>query len=267
MFSIKRTMTLLVTIFIFSIAMGGVALSHTFWVLAEDVKPGEKPTIVNGYSDHFPKAETIEEKRLSFILPPSLIAPDGKKIALTLSEKDNYIYQASEPAQKGTYLVLGEYAPTIWTLSKEGGWEIKPKNEVKGEILESSSTANFAKFVYNVGGAADTDLITKPVGQKIELIPQSNPGALKVGEKFRLQLLFNGKPLANQPVYGVADGYGGDLHNIKGFMNTTDRNGYVDFVPWKSGFWNLEVNYGVPTKDDKTHDVDYWNAKFTLLVK
>jgi uncharacterized GH25 family protein len=247
------------------IFFAGTAFAHTFWTTAEPAKAGEKPIIVNGYSDFFPKAEPIEEKRLAFILPPEFIAPDGHKIKLDKGSA-NYLYVSEEPVKKGTYLVTGEYIPTFWTQTKESGWEIKPKNEVKGQITESYRTAIYAKGVYNVDGAADTELITKPIGQKIELVPQSNPATLKVGEKFRLQLLYDGKPLANEPVYGLVEGYGGDLHNIKAFQNTTDKNGFVDFIPWKTGAWQLEVRYGIVPADTTTHDIDYWNAKFNFLV-
>jgi uncharacterized GH25 family protein len=262
--TVKKSI-LTLTLAIFVAFWAGTALAHTFWTTAKPAKAGEKPIIVNGYSDFFPKAEPIEEKRLAFILPPDFIAPDGHKIPLTPGS-DNYLYVSSEPVQKGTYLVTGEYIPTFWTQTKEGGWEIKPKDEVKGTITESYRTAIFAKGIYNVDGSTDTELITKPIGQIIELVPQSNPATLKVGEKLRLQLLYDGKPLANEKVEGRVEGYGEDLHNIKAFQNTTDKNGYVDFVPWKKGAWNLEVRYGIKPADTTKHDIDYWNAKLNFIV-
>ncbi|MDR2349824.1 MAG: DUF4198 domain-containing protein [Deltaproteobacteria bacterium] len=262
---VKKT-TLTIAVAVMAAFWATSAFAHTFWTTAEPAKPGEKPIIINGYSDFFPKAEPIEEKRLAFILPPEFIAPDGHKIPLEPGSA-NYLYVSSEPVKKGTYLVTGEYIPTFWTQTKEDGWAIKPKNEVTGTIVDSYRTAIYAKGIYNVDGAADTELITKPVGQKIELIPQSNPATLKVGEKFRMQLLYDGKPLANEPVYGLVEGYGGDLHNIKAFQNTTDKNGFVDFIPWKTGAWQMEVRYGIVPADTSKHNIDYWNAKLNFLVK
>jgi uncharacterized GH25 family protein len=248
-----------------SAVMAVNAFAHTYWVTAQPASPGEKAVIVNGYGEDFPVPETISEKRLPFLPPPELIGSDGKKIPLT-SGKENYLFETTEPVKKGTYMVVGEYTPVIWTKTKENGWEIKPKNQVSGAIIESYQTAYFTTGVYNVGGAADTELVTKPLGRKIELVPQTNPATLKVGDKLRLQLLFDGKPLANVPVTARAEGYGTGLHNIKAYQNTTDKAGYVDFIPWKAGAWQLDVHYETVPADTSERDIDYWNTTLTFIV-
>jgi uncharacterized GH25 family protein len=249
-----------------SLFISSSLLAHNFWTTATPAKPGEKPTIVVGYSDHFSAPEPIEAARIHLIQAPEFIAPDGHKIKLDKGDQ-NYLYLSTEPVSKGTYLVIGEYNPTYWTTTIENGSEMKPKDEVKGTFVRSYRSTMFAKGIYNVDNAADTALITKPLGTKIELIPQSNPATLKVGEKLKVQLLYDGKPLANEPVYGVVEGYAEDLHNAKAFMNPTDNNGYAEFEPWKAGLWQLEVRYGAPPEFPDKCDIDYWNAKLNFIIK
>jgi uncharacterized GH25 family protein len=261
-----KKLLLFLCVLAFGALMANSLLAHNLWTTAEPAKPGEKPVIVVGYSDHFSVPEPIPEARIHLLQAPEFIAPDGHKIKLDKGDQ-NYLYVSTEPVQKGTYLVTVEYNPTYWTTTIENGSEMKPKDEVTGTFVRSYRSTMFAKGIYNVDGAADTELITKPLGTKIELVPLSNPANLKVGEKFRAQLLYDGKPLADEPVYGVVQDYAEDLHNAKAFMNPTDSKGYVDFEPWKSGLWQLEVRYETPPEDPAKCDREFWNAKLNFLVK
>lgn len=40
----------------------------------------------------------------------------------------------------------------------------------------------YAKYIFNVDGADSTNVITKPVGQKLEIVPQVNPATVKPEE-------------------------------------------------------------------------------------
>lgn len=240
------------------------AHAHTLWVTAKPAKPEDTITVIRGYSDHFPILKPIAEKRLVFLPAPKLIAPDGKMVQLKAGGTDSE-FVAETPAVTGTYLVTGEYLPTYWTQSEEGGWTMQPKNEVKGKIIQSYRHAAFAKGVYNVGGALDTELITRPLGTLIELVPLANPSAAKVGDTIRFQAFYQGKPLPEATVTAMVEGYG-DGHEIKAFMSTTDAKGIVEFIPWKAGFWQVEVHHSVAPGDASKGNSDNWNAMVSFSI-
>lgn len=57
-----------------------------------------------------------------------------------------------------------------------------------------------AKAVFQVGKPLTDDYKT-PLGYKVEIFVDRNPGEVKVGEEMPIRVLYEGKPLANQIVY------------------------------------------------------------------
>ena len=240
------------------------AAAHTIWVTGEDVKAGQNATIVRGYSDVFAVVAEIAEARLSFLPAPTLKGPDGKDIALT-SGSDTSHFQTSAPLAKGTYLVVGQYVPTYWTQTSENGWEMKGKDEVSGTVVDSYRFAMGAKGVLNVDGALDTELITKPIGQTLEIVPVTNPQAAKVNDVIEFQILLQGKPLPGALVTAMLDGYGDD-HELKAFSNLADDKGVVKFIPWKSGFWQLEVLHTLPPSEPNKGNKEDWGGALSFFI-
>jgi uncharacterized GH25 family protein len=241
------------------------AWAHTMWVYGEPPQAGKNASIIRGYGDMFPINKTIDEKRLAYLPAPELMGPDGKKIALTPSKDNNYTFVTGAPLSKGTYLVLGEYSPTYWTRTYEFGWFIAPKDKSPGTAAEAYLTVSFCKGVYNVDGALDTDLITKPIGTEIEIVPLSNPQASKVNDTIKFQVIFRDKPLPGALVTGMAEGYGDD-HEFKAWAFLTDDEGIVEFIPWKAGGWQLEVRHGVPPSEPGKALIEWWNAKIAFFI-
>ena len=64
------------------------------------------------------------------------------------------------------------------------------------------------------------DLITKPVGERLELVPLENPVNFKANKPFKIKVLFEGKPLANSAVEGALDGF---LEDMSAFYGMTDE--------------------------------------------
>lgn len=242
------------------------AKAHTVWVMAEKATQGEDGVFILGYGHDFPLPEPIAPERANIFKTPEIIAPNGDRMTLKPTE-ESYLFATGAPLARGTYLVLGEYQPTIWTTTRSEGAKVMPKNEAKGSVVSSYRFSTYAKGIVNVGNATATEQMTKPVGTILEIVPQANPAAVKVGDKMRVQVLFEGKPLSGTWVYGLTEGYALGLHDAKAFANRTDRNGFIEFVPWKSGMWQLEVNHRVDLEDQTTHDYDEISAKLSFEIK
>ncbi|MDR2350952.1 MAG: DUF4198 domain-containing protein [Deltaproteobacteria bacterium] len=241
------------------------ARAHTFWTTALPAKEGEKATVVLGYGDSFPEAGPIEEDRVRIFFPPELISPAGKKIPLSPTS-ENHLFVSDEPLGKGTHLVTGVYKPTIWVKTVEKGWEIKSKKDATGTLLLSGRYSMFAKGVYGVAGNGDDGLASEPAGQPLELVPLSNPLKLKPGDLLKVRLLWEGKPLPRKTVFGITEGYGDPAWDLKAYAGSTDNDGILNFVPWKSGRWQLEADHSRPSADPGECDAEVAETKLNFLV-
>lgn len=241
--------------------------AHTLWITTESVKSGEDAVVILGYSDDFPQSEPIDPERRGIFKAPEMFTSDGKAIALKPSTDSNYKYTTSEPLEQGTYLLCCQYQPTFWTKTETDGYKMVSKDKANGPVVTSYRYGSFAKGIVNVRDTAETGEITKPTGTLLEIVPQVNPGTLRVGERMCVQVLYEGKPLSKATVTGMTGEYGEGLHDIKAFSNKTDKDGYVDFVPWKAGLWQLEIDKIVDTPDSPTHDFDHWRAHLCFEIK
>ena len=88
------------------------------------------------------------------------------------------------------------------------------------------------KTIVYAGGKPD-DTPTKPVGQVFEIVPGKNPYALKAGDEFPLQVLFEQKPLVGLKVtawHRVGD-------TLTTVAATTDKDGKATLKLPKAGAW------------------------------
>ena len=79
-----------------------------------------------------------------------------------------------------------------------------------------------------------------------------------MGELLPLQVLYQGKPLADATVTATADTVirkdidaMNDHREINGFSAKTDKNGQVNFLPLVEGAWKVKVVHKTPFTDAK----------------
>ena len=119
-----------------------------------------------------------------------------------------------------------------------------------------------AKSVINVG--AEDDFITKSTGQRLEIVPLANPAKFKVGEPFKVKVLFEGKPLKIATIDGTFDGF---LKDKSAFHATTDLKGETEVLALRPGKWVLKVVHKFPYADAKKCDEETAIASFTFEIK
>ncbi len=88
------------------------------------------------------------------------------------------------------------------------------------------------KTIVHAGGEPD-DTPTKSVGQVFEIIPATNPYALKVGDELPITVRFEDKPLARLKVTA----WHRDGDRLTSAFVTTDKDGRAAFKLTKSGPW------------------------------
>ena len=269
----RKFFSVLAAVAFVAVSFGVSAEAHEFWVNAE-YKDGLLKAVL-GYGHEFPDPEPIPEDRVHlFEVPQSLVTPEGL-VALKQTGDDKYRYEAKADLKKGDYLVLGNYKPTFWAKGPEG-WKqadkAKYKELTKTDATYAEEAAMFAKLVLNVDGADSTNVITKPVGQRLEMVPQVNPATVKPGGRFPVQVLLDGKPAKTAEVKAVYAGFNGGAkdgdpaNEYKCFWGRTNLNGIIEIIPVKAGYWNAFVQLTVPYPDKAVADETVLVSRMTFTI-
>lgn len=139
-----------------------------------------------------------------------------------------------------------------WSNGPDGKFIGKPMTEVPG------STIGTHAIKYSV---AYLDPTVKPraiEGLAMQFVPSVNPASLKMGDTFEVQLLHNGKPMANTPVISdvVNDLTGTILTDANGKATITVRNNALNVI-------GVEVAEKLPKNDMATQNKYFAALSFT----
>lgn len=231
------------------------ALAHETWVESEHTHGGEILQAAIGYG-HFPLKEPIAADRLAIFKPLELVGKAGKQ-DLVQRGKQNYDYVSKKPVADGSYLVLATYKPTFWS-ENASGWKQQTLQQMPdAKFCEQSSM--FGKNVVNVGhGVTDNEVITKPVGQLLEMVPLKNPASVQVGDSLPVKVLYKGEPLSGVTVVATFKGFTerdpqdkSHAQEPQAFSHQTNAQGIVNIVPLREGFWKAKVAHKTNFPDPK----------------
>ena len=245
---------------VFSLILGvSGANAHDMWL---NVSIPEKGTVLEtiGYGHGFPHPEPIPEGRTHLISAPQLVTPEG--ILDSVQKGENYSYQIQKDLPKGSYIGSLKYPPAFWS-NGTGGWTQQSRLE-RPDAAYAEEAIMFAKAILNVGGCQEKDFISKPLGDRLEIVPLENPALLKAGEPFPVQVLFDGKPLKTTEVYATVEGFSDK--DYKAFYGRTDLAGKIDIIPLKEGYWFAKVTHKYPHEDPSKADEVILVATLTFTV-
>ncbi len=239
------------------------ALAHDFWAGVEKAEAGQPLVAKIGYGHNFPEGEEIKAENLARFLPLEL---QGSKGALTLNPgAEPRLAVSAAPVPAGTYLLLANGRERFSTRGPEG-YTDKPKNEVPG-ATSCNFGSSHGKAVVNLGGAAETGLISKPVGQTMEIVPLANPAKIKPGHRFPVKVLFKGKPLPGATVTAYFAGFADkDEHEYFAFSGNADKEGLVNIIPLKGGLWLAKATFEKNYADPAVCDQERYNATLTFTI-
>ncbi|NLZ17156.1 MAG: DUF4198 domain-containing protein [Desulfobulbaceae bacterium] len=229
----------------FTLGLPLSAFAHDFWVNAEhDAATGQVKAQI-GYGHDFPAPEAIAADRVHIFKPLRMVSPAG---SMEMTQKgENYAYESAAKLKKGSYLVLGDYKPTFWAKNAEG-WKQANRSQMTDATYCEEAVMS-AKTILNVNGGMETELISKPVGQKLEVVPLANPATVRPGAVFPVQVMFDGKPVKTAEVSATFAEFPGNAKDSKAFYGRTDLEGKIDIVPLKAGYWYMQVKHTVPYSD------------------
>jgi hypothetical protein len=250
---------------VFAIALNaGGAVAHDTWLLPARFKvpaPGE--IVAEGTSAmHFPTPEVAMH---SDRIARSGVRLAGKTTALETGEATTAVLRfRARPAGNGVAVLWVESRPRTLDLKdaevehylKEiGAWETTGAEWSRaGRKPWRETYVKFSKSQVTVGTPARDRSWSEPVGLGLEIVPETDPTALHVGDEVRLRILRNGAPLAEQAV--GAQPAGGETE-----LKRTDARGRVTLRTHRAGSWLVKVTSIRPAAREGE-----WESQFATLT-
>ena len=117
-----------------------------------------------------------------------------------------------------------------------------------------------AKSLIAVGGRGDA-AFTKPVGLKLELVPETDPTTLRPGAKLAVRLLYEGKPLAKALVMALDAASASSPQKVR-----SDASGRAAFTLPRAGPWLVKVVHMIPAPKDAHADWESFWASLTFEI-
>ncbi len=111
------------------------------------------------------------------------------------------------------------------------------------------------------GGGADS---AKPMGLRVEIVPLASPCGLEKDDRLKVQVLWEGRPLAHVWVTGGYEGVHGHEYPV---WVRTDGEGRAEVKLDRSGAWFVRVLHMVPSTEFEDADWQSWFSTLTFEVR
>lgn len=126
-----------------------------------------------------------------------------------------------------------------------------------------------AKAIFQVGDTLTDDYRTV-LGYKVEIVPENHPGRLSVGDSMTVQVLYDGKPLADQQLYASHASYKPDFDGpvAQGSKHAlrTDKEGRATFEITAADKWFVQLINMRRVNDEEADYESNWST-LTFAVK
>lgn len=189
------------------LALGaGTLLAHDFWLTppAGPLKAGAPVAVVIAVGMDFPHSDNATKPER---LTPRALGPDGREVPVTLELRETETIATFTPDLPGAWMLTVQTSPSRIELDamKFNGYllhdglpQVLAARMETGEWSQPAveQYSRSVKTVMAVGGATDGASLTRPVGQTLEIVPMSDPLALRPGCALQVQVLLRGTPLA-----------------------------------------------------------------------
>jgi uncharacterized GH25 family protein len=234
------------------------AFSHEFIVKPSAASAKANETLAaTVFSSHvFIKSEEIEAADVT----TAFICQDGKRTPIALTaDPASLVYKSSfkAPTDK-TFVLCGVRGAIDLATLPEGSKPGTRKDFPNAKLVRRIE--KFSKAFVNAN--ADDTSWSKPIGDRLEIMLNSNPVGIKAGDEVPVRVLYDGKPLATK-LYATYDGFSSRPMAFAFYaeMDAADA-GYVKFS--HPGTWIVRVEHN---DDVKTADIDRYMARAVMVLE
>ena len=223
--------------------------AHTLWLesnryyIESGGESGAKAYMFFGWGHRLPVDDPVAAEKIKSV---KLHEPDGAVTPITISDGRNVHYTPIEYSKKGTYVLSGESNPGYYTMyldkSRKMHHYVGPMDEVTDavKIVFSVHAYQYPKSIIVSGNSSGAEL--KPVGNKLELVPEIEPARLRTGSRFSFSLYFDGEVMKNgKAMYSAT--YMGYSLEPEAFLYSEREfvDGRGDFDISRPGVWFVET--------------------------
>lgn len=196
--------------------------------------------------DHITATKTIN-------LLPAVKEGEGKNFSVTFQQEGTHLFVMQS---NNAFIKLDGEKFNAYL--KEDGLDEILDHRTKTNTLTDTAREHYArctKLLVQVGARTD-DTYRKVAGLPLEIIPLTNPYALRIGDEMKLRVLFNGKPLAFTQVKiwnkGQSKTFVQNLH--------TEQDGTVTTRLSNAGSWMVSAVKMVPSNEAEADWQSYWSS-------
>lgn len=246
----KINFSTLTLAFVLAVLLCGNAFAHEFII---------KPVQLTTEKDHVLPFSIVSAHvfMISEEMEPineveTTLIQDGKTTEIKLAENEMLMTLDGQvtPVSDGTAILAGHRNGMIWTQTTQG-WKQQSKKGLKG-VISSGKYEKFCKTLITVGQPDGS--YNKILGQKLEIVPMSDPTQAKVGDEIEFQTLFDGKPVAVENMLATYDGFSANA-NTYAYFTEPYGNGLTKVKITAPGTWMVRVQHknDDPTADYNSH--------------
>jgi nickel transport protein len=168
------------------------AIAHDVWLTLRGEADNRRVVINYGHPDDRPPA--IADKVLDVVA----IKSDGQTSLLeglrAKQEQGIFVVETRTFPDNGHVLLAARYDNGYWVKLPSGLYR-NATRRLAPEAVETLWSSKFAKAITGVGSPWQTE-----VGHDVEIIPLSDPAAIKAGESLKVRVQFHGQPLPDGAV-------------------------------------------------------------------
>lgn len=257
-----------------ALAAPGAGLAHDFYLMPAGAmaRPGEEMAIAMHVSDVFPGQPTawrvgrireffLFDERGRRDLMDAPIEGDPARARIRLRSRGTTVVALVTDA---TYI---EIEPEHFEeyLRLEGHEEILARRSTDGTSAAAGREryTRYVKTLVDTGGSSKAAL--RPVGLKIEIVPEAEPGAVRPGADLPVRVLFDGRPYGGGYLCATHAGYS-EEHDAYAWCGRLDGEGRARAPIRAAGWQILRITRMAPRGGDPKADWESFWAALTFQV-
>ena len=180
----------------------------------------------------------------------SAFTDNGNELGITRTdEKNRTVFTAAQ--KPALVAVVAHWGDRVNTTR---GKRLMNRNQAEAEglrVISAFTSTQYSKTVF-----VPSDITTRPLGIKFEIVPLADPAKLSAGVPLLFKLLFDGRPLSGVSVLTNHDQEA-----------TTDEDGVAEVVFDKPGVHLLFATHQIPADDASGLDFYKFMTFLTFEVK
>ncbi len=222
----------------------GVLLGHNFWIIAG--QPRHQTLRIEAHvGHHFPHSESaIAPERIAEF---RLISTCGERLLRDCQVEGTALVTEAVNTSAGATMTVLSLHPRSITLAEKSFTKYIQEEEalmsVAPDFLPGVTTTEqqeiYSKYAKAILATAHDDVACRPVGHKMEIVPQRNPATIELGGHLPIQVLLDGAPIGGVRVSSSCDQLKAGVYAAHA---RTDADGRAEITLPVAGHWFVRAH-------------------------